>query len=118
MADERGERTMQTEPGASRGASTAGFRAARTIACVFLGLAMAACSDSDGTGVEATDGREIFRHDTFGSERFWTDTLRMHEVIRSGVSPRTALGVGLKVDSDAVPPGILETDDLADPATT
>jgi len=109
---------MQSERGASRGASTAGFRAVRTIAFVFLGLALGACSDSDGTGVEATNGREIFRHDTFGSERFWTDTLRMHEVIRSGVSPRTALGVGLKVDSDALPPGILQTADLDDPATT
>ena len=26
------------------------------------------------------DGREVFRHDTFGDERFWTDQLRMHEV--------------------------------------
>jgi len=34
------------------------------------------------------------------------------------VSPRTALGVGLKVDSDALPPGILQTADLDDPATT
>jgi mono/diheme cytochrome c family protein len=64
------------------------------------------------------EGREIFRHDTFGDERFWTDTLRMHEVIASAVSPATALSVGLKVDADALPPGILQSADLSDPATT
>ena len=32
-------------------------------------------------------GRSIFRDDTFGDETFWTDTLRMHEVIRTAVSP-------------------------------
>jgi mono/diheme cytochrome c family protein len=63
-------------------------------------------------------GREIFRFDTFGDERFWTDTLRMHEVIQSSVDPLTALAVGLKVDSEALPPGILGQVDLSDPATT
>ena len=63
-------------------------------------------------------GQQIFRFDTFGDEQLWTDTLRMHEVIASSVSPRTALSVGLKVDADALPPGILETADLDDPATT
>lgn len=63
-------------------------------------------------------GREIFRFDTFGDERFWTDTLRMHEVIQSSVDPLTALAVGLKVDADALPPGILSEVDLSDPATT
>ena len=28
-------------------------------------------------------GKTIFRFDTFGDETFWTDTLRMHEVIRT-----------------------------------
>ena len=42
----------------------------------------------------------------------------MHEVIQAGVSPQTALAVGLKVDADALPPGTLETADLTDPATT
>lgn len=63
-------------------------------------------------------GETIFRHATFGDERHWTDTLRMHEVISSMVSPMTALAVGLKVDSEALPPGILDTVDLNDPATT
>lgn len=40
-------------------------------------------------------GREIFRFDTFGDEAFWGDTLRLHEAIAE-VSPKAALGVGLK----------------------
>jgi mono/diheme cytochrome c family protein len=64
------------------------------------------------------EGREIFRHDTFGDEKLWTDTLRMHEVIATSVAPETALAVGLKVDADALPPKILDNADLSDPATT
>jgi mono/diheme cytochrome c family protein len=71
------------------------------------------------TGQKAiSSGKEIFRFDTFGDEQFWTDTLRMHEVIEAFVSPRVALSVGLKVDADALPPGILGTVDLDDPRTT
>jgi hypothetical protein len=44
-----------------------------------------------------SDGQAIFRFDTFGDEQFWTDVLRMHEVIPT-VDPATALAVGLKVD--------------------
>jgi hypothetical protein len=70
-----------------------------------------------------TQGRDIFRFDTYGDETFWTDTLRMHEVISTSVSPATALSVGLKVDVDALPPAILEgiqnkSIDLNAPATT
>jgi hypothetical protein len=64
------------------------------------------------------DGRFIFRFDTFGDEQLWTDTLRMHEVIQSAVSPATALSVGLKVDADALPPNFLSRADLDNPATT
>ena len=42
----------------------------------------------------------------------------MHEVVESTVDPTTALAVGLKVDADALPPGILGTVDLTSPATT
>lgn len=63
-------------------------------------------------------GEKIFRHVTFGDEARWTDELRMHEVISTLVSPLTALSVGLKVDSNALPDGILDTVDLSDPATT
>jgi len=68
-------------------------------------------------------GQSIFRFDTFGDETFWTDTLRMHEVIAKGVSPKTALSVGLKVDATALPAAVVHgiqngTVDLNAPATT
>ncbi|MFY9461079.1 MAG: c-type cytochrome [Aquabacterium commune] len=71
----------------------------------------------------AAQGRDIFRQDTFGNEIFWTDTLRMHEVIESSVSPAMALSVGLKVDADALPAAVRQalldgTADLQSPATT
>ncbi len=63
-------------------------------------------------------GRYIFRHWTFGDERFWTDTLHLNEVVESAVSPATALAVGLKVDAERLPPGFLADADLTSPATT
>lgn len=71
---------------------------------------------------QVEEGRQIFRFDTFGDEEFWGDLLRLHEAVQK-VSPRTALGVGLKVDVDALP-GKLKSDlrhgrvDLDDPANT
>jgi len=72
---------------------------------------------------DVSDGKSIFRFDTFGDETFWTDTMRMHEVIRTGVSPATALSVGLKVDVNALPQAVRDgiankTIDLTSPATT
>jgi hypothetical protein len=62
------------------------------------------------------DGREIFRHDTFGSEAFWGDQLQLHRAIAgarlggvgAGISPRQALQLGLKVDVGAVPETLVE----------
>ena len=77
------------------------------------------------------DGKQTFRFDTFGDEAFWGDTLRLHQAIEGanlggvgpGVSPSTALAVGLKVDVDALPPDLIAAlklgkVDLGDPATT
>jgi hypothetical protein len=77
------------------------------------------------------EGRRTFRFDTFGDEAFWGDTLRLHEAIEGerlggvgpGVSPRTALAVGLKVDVDALPKSLVNQlkagqVNLDDPATT
>jgi mono/diheme cytochrome c family protein len=64
------------------------------------------------------EGQRVFRFDTFGDEQLWTDTLRLHEVVEKSVDPTTALKVGLKVDADALPPGILQQVDLKSPATT
>jgi mono/diheme cytochrome c family protein len=79
---------------------------------------MQACGDQVDADARRQEGREIFRHDTFGDERQWTDVLRIHEVIESAVDPVTALSVGLKVDSEALPPGLLQSADLKNPATT
>ena len=75
-------------------------------------------ADAKASGRLIAEGKQIFRHDTFGDEKLWTDTLRLHEVIETSVDPTTALKVGLKVDSEALPPGILDTADLTSPATT
>ena len=68
------------------------------------------------------EGKTIFRYDTFGDEQFWTDVLRMHEVIPN-VDPETALAVGLKVDVEALPRQLVaklqaKDLDLQDPAVT
>jgi hypothetical protein len=81
----------------------------------------AACEDSEDNANDPAliaQGKETFRNDTFGDESFWTDKLKMHEVIASAVDPVTALSVGLKVDAEALPPGVLGTVDLKSPATT
>src|SRR5215207_4504362 len=77
------------------------------------------------------EGRGIFRFDTFGDEAFWGGQLRLHDAIKGerlggvgpGVSPKTALAVGLKVDANALPQGVKDAlsageVDLDDPATT
>lgn len=66
---------------------------------------------------DVDDGQCIFRFDTFGDEQLWTDVLRLHELVQ-GLPPTMALGVGLKVDADAVPADVLASADLEDPATT
>jgi mono/diheme cytochrome c family protein len=68
-------------------------------------------------------GKDIFRFNTFGDEKFWTDTLHMNTVIQSAVDPTTALSVGLKVDADTLPPAVLQAIqagqvDMHSPATT
>ncbi len=62
------------------------------------------------------EGRKTFRYDTFGDEAFWGDTLKLHRAIEgaakggvgAGVSPKTALSVGLKVDVDALPASAID----------
>lgn len=77
------------------------------------------------------EGRQIFRFDTFGSEAFFGDALQLHRAIAgeknggvgAGVSPKAALAVGLKVDTDALPDDLEAAIkagkvNLDDPATT
>ncbi len=80
---------------------------------------------------QVASGRNAFRFDTFGDEDFWGGALRLHEAIAGaanggvgpGLSPKAALGVGLKVDVRALPPSLvraLQTGrvNLDDPAVT
>ena len=116
------------------------------ITAVLSTLALTACDPSsassqgiprgdteaeDNASVLVEEGQRVFRYDSLGSESFWGDALRVHETIAGaalggvgpGVSPRTALSVGLKVDAEALP-GDLRADllhgrvDLDDPANT
>jgi hypothetical protein len=76
-------------------------------------------------------GQRIFRFDTFGDEAFWGDGLGLHKAIQgaklggvgAGVDPKTALALGLKVDSAALPKKLVASlkagkVDLSSPATT
>src|SRR5687768_5706977 len=61
------------------------------------------------------EGKEIFRFDRFGDEVFWSGLLHLDKAIAGmnnggfgpGVSPATALSVGLKVDSEALPADVV-----------
>ena len=76
-------------------------------------------------------GRNTFRFDTFGDEDFWGGALRLHQAIAGaanggvgpGLSPKAALGLGLKVDVRALPPPLVQAlragrVNLDDPAVT
>jgi hypothetical protein len=86
---------------------------------------------ADNARAMLDQGKKTFRFDTFGDEAFWGDTLKLHLALAgakqggagAGVSPQTALSVGLKVDVDALPQTLLDglkrgAVDLTDPATT
>lgn len=77
------------------------------------------------------DGRQTFRFDTFGDETFWGGALQLQQAIKGsalggvgpGISPSTALSLGLKVDVDALPQPLINKlkqgkVNLDDPATT
>ena len=77
------------------------------------------------------NGRKVFRNDTFGSEGFWGDTLKLHQAIAGsanggvgpGLTPKMALAAGLKVDAEAIPAALAAQIkagqvNLDDPATT
>src|SRR5437763_9791140 len=78
-----------------------------------------------------TQGQQTFRFDTFGDEAFWSDALQLQKAIEganfggvgTGISPKDALALGLKVDADALPQNLVEQlrhgkVDLNDPAVT
>jgi len=78
-----------------------------------------------------SQGKRTFRFDTFNDQAFWGGVLHLNQAIAGkknggvgpGVSPKTALAVGLKVDVDALPASVKQAlkegkVDLNDPATT
>ena len=94
----------------STGASGALLITGTVAAAVIAAAACGGSSDDSATERAALveQGKQIFRFDTFGDERQWTDTLRMHEVISAAVDPVTALSVGLKVDAEALPAAVVD----------
>ncbi len=83
-------------------------------AAVLAGTVISGAGPSPGVA----EGKRIFRFETFGDEQLWTDTLHLNDVVEKNVDPTTALSVGLKVDADVLPAGILGKVDLKSPATT
>ncbi|HEX6180570.1 MAG TPA: hypothetical protein VFZ47_04950 [Chitinophagaceae bacterium] len=88
-------------------------------------------NDPDDDPALVAEGKNIFRFDSFGDEDFWSGLLHIDKAILGannggygpGVSPKTALTVGLKVDAEALPANVVAginngTISLDDPATT
>src|SRR6516165_5552975 len=78
-----------------------------------------------------SQGKQTFRFDTFGDQSFWGGTLQLNKTIEGakhggigpGLSPKTALALGLKVDVNALPESLQQAIlagkvNLNDPAVT
>lgn len=82
----------------------------RTVAAVSLAVAttlVTGCKDDDDNAAakQLQLGQEVFRYETFGNEKFWTDAMRLPQGITSaGLTPLQALGLGLNVDAGALQP--------------
>jgi hypothetical protein len=91
-------------------------------AALCVAAAVPILSAQSGSKGLVAEGKEIFRFDTFGDEQLWTDTLQLHTAIAK-ISPNVALGVGMKVDVEALPRATIralrnDDVDLDDPAIT
>ena len=123
--------------GLGRLALVAGAGLILYVGFVAVNLAVSAVKgDPDRANEKAADGlfrqgKQVFRFDTFGDEAFWGGSLQLHRAIEGeklggvgpGVSPKTALAVGLKVDVQALPEKLKNAlrhgkVDLDSPATT
>jgi len=106
-------------------------------AMVLMVVVLAECKKDHSVKIAETDpklvsdGQAIFRFDSFGDEDFWSGLLHLDKAIAgsanggfgAGVTPRTALAVGLKVDATALPADVVAgiksgAVSLDDPATT
>jgi len=122
-------RYAHTRHAGRAGARTRFMRRAHAAPAVAMVIALCGACGSTGPTNAAPDpaliaqGKDIFRFDAYGDESFWTDTLHMNLVIMSAVDPTTALSVGLKVDTDSLPPAVVQgiqsgAISLTSPATT
>jgi mono/diheme cytochrome c family protein len=118
----------------SNGSSHPAATRSTTAAAVPASAGTTADNGTSATAIDTslvTKGQRIFRDDTFGDQQFWGDTLQINKAIEgkdhggvgAGVSPKTALAVGLKVDVDALPQAVVDglkagKVNLDDPATT
>ena len=96
----------------------------RAMGPVALACAVTAVVLSTGpaSSADSPSGQDIFRFDTFGDEQLWTNTLHLEQAIAT-VPPSTALAVGLKIDSSALPASAVQAIktgqvNLSDPAVT
>ncbi len=89
------------------------------IASLLLGAPISsgpAFSQGSDVNVNPEVGKDIFRHDTFGSEHFWGGRLGLHDAIQGarfsgvgpGITPNQALALGLKVDLAMLPSILVE----------
>ncbi|MEO6820029.1 MAG: hypothetical protein ABI266_10655 [Ginsengibacter sp.] len=109
----------------------------QTLVLLFLvsSVVLTHCTKTNDPNPENPDliaqGKQIYRFDTFGDEDFWSNTLHIDKAIAgaanggfgTGVSPNTALAVGLKVDAEALPQSVVDgiksgAISLDDPAST
>src|ERR1043166_9518260 len=99
---------------AANGPTTPGDRATPTLLTEVIRIESRCHPDlgiADNAQNMMHEGRQTFRFDTFGDEDFWGNTLKLHEAIAGaanggvgpGLSPKTALALGLKVDAEALP---------------
>ena len=91
------------------------------IGAVVVALLLVACNGDSNTLVAGSDGppyaeapvghatgdvalgKQVFRFETFGNEKFWTDAVRLQQgVVAAGVTPIKALQLGLMVDVEAL----------------
>lgn len=65
--------------------------------------------DSSPDNAELVEqGKQVFRFETFGDERQWTDELQLHTVVQNALTPELALQLGFKVDMDALPQEVVD----------
>ena len=107
------------------------YSGALLLILAFVFAVLATQAKAKQTANLIAEGKQIFRFDTFGDEDFWGGQLQLHQAIQGeqfggvgpGVSPATALAVGLKVDVEALPKPLQRQlkqgkVDLNDPAVT